>query len=179
MQSRVNKLLELLETQGSGLFTLLTRLTMSEDIAEDLMQELFIKLSKSKALDKAANPVAYIRRAAINLAFDRQRTLKLKTSSLDAICEPASSENSPPDELIRAEELTAILDAVSRLQGASRHAFVMRYIQQEPYDYIAEQLDKTPHQIRALCSKALTRLRDLLGTDKTSTFQKEVHNAED
>ena len=143
------------------------------------MQELFIKLSKSRALDKAVNPAAYIRRAAINLAFDRRGKMKLKASSLDGICEPASGDNSPTAELIRSEELAAILDAAGRLEGASRQAFVMRYIQQEPYDYIAEQLDKTPHQVRALCSKALMRLRDLLGTDKSPVFEKEVHDVED
>ena len=55
MKSRHKELLELLDTSGAELFALLTRLTLREDVAEELMQELFIKLSRSRGLDKAAN----------------------------------------------------------------------------------------------------------------------------
>jgi DNA-directed RNA polymerase specialized sigma24 family protein len=50
----------------------------------------------------------------------------------------------------------------------------MRYIQQQSYDDIAEQMNKTPHHVRALCSKALNRLRSMLGTNQKNTTEKEI-----
>jgi DNA-directed RNA polymerase specialized sigma24 family protein len=54
----------------------------------------------------------------------------------------------------------------------------MRYIQQESYEFIAEQLDKTPHQVRALCSKVMNYLRDVLGQSRPPSAGKEVHDVE-
>ena len=157
-----DRLSEFLEQSGPGLYSLLVRLTLREDVAQDLMQELFIKLSHSKSFDRAANPIAYVRGAAINLAFDWRRTQKSLPLSLDNVGEPVSNENSPLSTLVQTEELEEILNAIGQLNGISREAFVMHYIQQDSYEQIAHALRKNSHQVRALCSKALSRLRDLL-----------------
>lgn len=158
-------LLELLNASGASLYALLTRLTLRQDVAEELMQELFIKLSDSRRFAKAGNRDAYARRAAINLAFDWHRRQKQNPVRLDRIREPASSRHSPLSKLVRTEELEEILSAVGGLKGVCREAFIMRHIQQQSYDYIAGQLGKTPHQVRGLCSKALNHLRSMLGTN--------------
>ncbi len=176
MQDRQKELLELLDKSGANLYALLTRLTLREDIAEELMQELFLKLSNSSRFDKARNRQAYARKAAINLAFDWRRSLKRNPLRLDQICEPASNDSSPLGKLVQTEELEEILNAIGQLNRSSREAFVMRYIQQEPYDYIAEQSGKTAHHVRALCSRALNRLRNVLGDNERPSFEKETRN---
>ena len=40
--------LSLLEAEGPRLYALLARITLREDVAEDLMQELFLKLNRSR-----------------------------------------------------------------------------------------------------------------------------------
>lgn len=166
MRDRQTELLELLDKSGANLYALLTRLTLREDVAEELMQELFIKLSNSRHFDKAGNRQAYARRAAINLAFDWRRSQKRNPLRLDQVREPASKESSPLGKLVQTEELDEVLNAIGRLNRSSREVFVMRYIQEEPYDVIGEQLGKTDHQVRALCSRALNRLRDVLGPNQ-------------
>ena len=176
MRDRQTELLEMLDKSGANLYALLTRLTLREDVAEELMQELFIKLSNSRRFDKAGNRQAYARRAAINLAFDWRRSQKRNPLRLDQVREPASNDSSPLGKLVQAEELDEILNAVGQLNKISREAFVMRYIQQEPYNYIAEQLGKTAHHVRALCSRALNHLRDVLGHNRQRCSGKETHN---
>ncbi|MFQ6036815.1 MAG: RNA polymerase sigma factor, partial [Sedimentisphaerales bacterium] len=139
MRERQEELLELLDKSGASLYALLTRLTLREDVAEELMQELFIKLGNTKP-NRIANWAAYAHRAAINLAFDWRRRQKQAALSLDQIHEPASNYNSPLSKLINAEELQAILNAIAQLNKTSRQVLVMRYIQQQPYDDIAEQM---------------------------------------
>jgi len=165
-----------LDKSGANLYALLTRLTLREDVAEELMQELFIKLINSRSFDKAGNPEAYTRRAAINLAFDWRRSRKRNPLRLDQVREPTSNDSSPLGKLVQAEELDEILNAIGQLKKVPREAFVMRYIQQEPYDYIAEQLGRTSHQVRALCSKALNHLRNNLGHKQQKCSGKETHN---
>jgi RNA polymerase sigma-70 factor (ECF subfamily) len=164
--------LEFLERSGPGLYALLTRMTLSEDVAEDLMQELFIKLSKSNRLDKAENPKAYARRCAINLAFDWRQRMQSRALPLNEVREPASNQLSPAEELVGRERLQEVLAAIARLSGLSREAFVLHHIEQNSYEQIAEELDKQPHQARALCFKAMTRLRTLLGESRRGTGQK-------
>ena len=166
MRSRQKELLELLDKSGADLYALLTKLTLREDVTEELMQELFIKLNNSTGIGKVANWDAYVRRAAINLAFDWRRRQKQTILPLRQVAEPASNEDSPLGKLVRNEELQKTLDAVGRLKKVSREVLVMRYLQQESYDNIAEQLGKTSHHVRALCSRAIHQLRDVLGSNE-------------
>ena len=138
---------------------LLTRLTLREDVAEELMQELFIKLSTAPNRSRIDCWEAYACRTAIHLAFDwRRRRQKRQTRPLEDVCEPVSPARGPLGDVVQREAFEQVLLAVDRLNGTSREAFVMRYIQQDTYEVIAEQLGKTPHQVRALCFRAMNRL---------------------
>jgi RNA polymerase sigma-70 factor (ECF subfamily) len=176
LRDRQKELLELLDKSGANLHALLTRLTLREDVAEELMQELFIKLSNSRGAGKVANWDAYARRAAINLAFDWRRSRKRAALRLAQISEPVSNDPSPLGELIHSEELQETLSAIGQLKKAAREALVMRYIQQESYDDIAEQMGKTSHQVRAMCSRSIGHLRDILGSNHRQPSGKEMHN---
>ena len=158
MRDQQKELFELLDKSGASLYALLTRLTLREDVAEELMQELFIKLSNNKGLHKIQSLYAYAQRAAVNLAFDWRRRQKRACLSLDDVPQLSSNDKSPLINLINSEESQEILDAISRLNKTSRQAIVMHYIQQQPYEDIAEQMGKTTHQVRALCYKAINHL---------------------
>jgi RNA polymerase sigma-70 factor, ECF subfamily len=162
LRTHDKKLLELLDRSGASLHRLLTRLTLNEQTAEDLMQELFIKLGSSEHIENITDLDAYAYRAAVNLVFDWRRRNRQTIVSIGQISEPASQEVSPLDSTIRTEELEEILNAVGQLDGTSRDAFVMRHIQQQPYEAIAKTIGQTEHQVRALCHKGLQRLRQLL-----------------
>jgi len=179
LKNRHEKLLQLLEKSGASLFALLTRLTLREDVAEELMQELFIKLNNSNDLNEVKNLGAYARRAAINLAFDWRRSQKRNALGLARLNEPASNEHSPLSKMVQTEELQQVLETIGQLNKTSREVLVMRYIQEQSTDDIAEQLRKTPHQVRALCSKALSHLRDKLGSNQSGLSGKETYNVED
>jgi len=178
LTDRQKELLELLDKSGANLYTLLTRLTLREEIAEELMQDLFIKLNTNH-FDKARNQYAYARKTAINLAFEWRRNRKLNPMGLDQIAEPFSNTISPLNKLIRIEEMDEILNAITKLNKMPREAFVMRYIEQETYDYIAGQLGKTVHHVRAMCSRASSRIRYILERNHSQSFIKEPDNVKD
>ena len=178
MQGGLQRLLELFEHSGPSLYTLLMRLVLREDIAEELMQELFVKLANFRGLDKVKNLAAYAHRTAVNMAFDWRKARDKDPCRLDDAPEPPPDFISPLDKLSLNEEIEDVLCAISQLRGASREAFVMRYIQQHPYEYIAGEMGKTPHQVRALCFKALMHIRYLLSDKELRYSKKGGHNAE-
>ena len=55
----MGELLDLLDANGPYLFRLLHRVTLCEDAAEDLLQELFLKLPASDGFRSATNRLAY------------------------------------------------------------------------------------------------------------------------
>jgi len=179
LSSGDKELLELLERSGAELYTLLTRLTLREDVAEELMQDLFIKLKNARSAARADNLNAYARRAAINLAFDWRRTRRRAVVRFGKIAEPVAVETSPLGKMIHSEEMQETLNAIGRLKRAAREVLVMRYIQQQSYDDIARQTGKTSHQVRAMCSRSIRRLRDVLGSNHRYSATKEMNNVHD
>lgn len=178
MHSRIDRISELFETAGKDLFTLLTQLTMREDVAEELMQELFVKLIRFKNLDKVGNLEAYARQAAVSLALDwrREHKLQIHEETLQKAATLPSDEHPPLSKMVQDEQLQKVLNAIGWLTDLPRDAFIMRYIQQQPYNYIAAQLGKTPHQIRALCHKTLKYLKFILsGGEPPSSKKGEYH----
>jgi len=161
-KDRQKKVLELLDASGRRLHGLLYRLTLSEDMAGDLMQELFIRLSQSRGFDKAQNPFTYARRAAINLAFEKRKKSKVKLHGLDEDCLPEEQGASALRCMVQKEEMAQVLEVLPRLNRLAREVIVMHYIEQASYEEIGRRLGKKPQHIRSVSAKALARLRKLL-----------------
>jgi RNA polymerase sigma-70 factor (ECF subfamily) len=126
------------------------------------MQDLFIKLVNSKDLEKVENLSAYARTVATNLAFDWRRKKSYRTHAhTDNIPEPAADQKDQLTLLQEDEQLRRIMEAAERLSKTQRQVFVLRYIEQQSFEQIAEAVGKTPHHVRALSSRALTRVRAL------------------
>ena len=161
MIERQKKILQLLDTSGSSLHRLLGRLTQRQDAVGDLLQELFLRLWNSKAFDNARDPTAYAYRAAINLAFEWRRLQQMECQSLEQDCR-SMNNSSALEKMIQDEELQRVLDATSRLNDLARDVVVMRYIEQDSYEKIAEWLGKKPQHVRSVCAKAMAQLREFL-----------------
>jgi RNA polymerase sigma-70 factor (ECF subfamily) len=166
-------LLSLLEQYGAELHALLTRLTLRAGVAEDLLQELFLKLRHNEGMAQATNPRAYLFRTAMNLAFDWRRSQR-PTEPLDH--EPVARTQAPIDLLIDAEDWEQILDALPQVSELSRQALVLRYLQRQDYAEIATQLDRTEHQVRGLCARGLEQLRSLLRPPSRPHEQREIRS---
>ena len=159
---RQRKIVQLFDASGPRLHRLLARLTLREDIVGDLLQELFLRLWKSKAFDEAKDPFAYAYRTAINLAFERRRRRQITCRPLEENCAVAQNESSALGRMIQAEELEQVLEATSRLTDLARDVVVMRYIEQDSYEEIADRLGKKPQHVRSVCAKAMAELREVL-----------------
>jgi RNA polymerase sigma factor (sigma-70 family) len=161
VDDRNDLLLELLAREGRSLHALLARLTLDEHAAEDLLQELFLSADRSPGFRTARNPAAYLRQMAINggFAWRRGRSRQervVEKGSVDAVDGAPGAEA----KAMEREEWQQILDCAEKLSGLSREVFVLRFLQGLEFEAIAEELGKTPHQVRALASKAVAEVRE-------------------
>jgi RNA polymerase sigma factor (sigma-70 family) len=160
-------LTRLLDAHGDRLYATLLRLTLRRAVAAELLQELFVRLSRADgAFDQARDPAAYAGRAAINLAMEwrrRRRSDLLATSTaISNEIDIAAPNASPLQRLIDAERFERLLAALPELSEASREAFVLRFIEGLSYAQVATRLERTPHQARGLCHAAVRQLREKL-----------------
>ena len=81
MHEATDRLLKLLAEHGGRLHLLLVRLTLREDVAEDLLQDLFLRLCRSDGMLGATRPEKYLFRTAINLAFEWRRKNRKSTEN--------------------------------------------------------------------------------------------------
>jgi RNA polymerase sigma factor (sigma-70 family) len=157
-------LVRLLDEYGVRLHALLTKITLRADVAEELLQDLFLKLRDADGLAKAPRPEQYLFRSAIHLAFDwRTRQQREKATAALNGSEPCS-QPSPLVQAIRVEEVERVMRAVEQLPPTDRELVVLRFLHGSSYEELADQLGSTPHRVRALCSKAVARLRKELNS---------------
>lgn len=104
------------------LLRLMTARLGSQDEAEDILQELWIKL-QTAALGPIGSPLAYLMRTANNLAIDRRRTEIWRTARethwVDA--QPTAAEHPDAAEAMiareRLAEVNAAIDALPERVG--------------------------------------------------------------
>ena len=163
-----DRVLELLDTHGVSLHRQLWRLTAREQVAEDLLQDLVIRLSTSSGFAEAEHPVAYARRAATNLALDWRRARKRRPRLSPAteaqtlfVCPLAG----PVEAAARAESRSALFDAFSKVTEVDRLVLTQRFFYDLSFPEVGANLTppKTAQQARALTLKALHHIRKRLG----------------
>jgi len=173
-----DRLLDLLAREGSHLHALLMRLTLDAHAAEDLMQELFVKVATGPAFRSARNPTAYLRQAAIHQALDWRRNRRRHATLMDRLPESPDPAPAALDRAAQHEQWQRILDAAADLPGLTREAFFLHYLQQQTHDEVAAHLGKTAHQVRGLCHKAISQLRLALGVTPGATHEEDSHAIE-
>lgn len=169
--------LTLLEAHGRHLHALLYRLTLRHDAAEELMQELALKLLGSAGFAKAEQPYAFARTVALNLGFEwrRRRTRKCETEISPMLVEPASDAHLPLTDMMHTERVQHVLNELAQLDEPDRLVLAMRFLESRRYDDIGRELNRDAHHVRAMCSRAIVKLRDRLRLHDGSPVTSQEH----
>lgn len=175
-----------MDSDGRKLHRLLYRLTLRQGVAEELLQELVVRLLGSDGFEVAENRAAFAFRTAIHLAIDWRRQCKRPQAQTMA-CEPAAPQEGVAEQVGRAEDLARLLRALEKVAPAAREAFVMHFLDERSYEQIAQMLGGTAHSARARCHKAVRQVRELLAARDDSgrtenvpaanAADREVHDA--
>jgi RNA polymerase sigma-70 factor (ECF subfamily) len=151
------------------------RLCWDRDRAEDLAQDLFIKLLLcSKRYRPEGRMSTFVYRVATNLWIDHYRQLRPRPRfhSLDQVVlpdddaprtiEPAGPDLPPPQQLADAEEKAALRQALERLTEPHRLVFELAVYQERPYAEIGELLGIPIGTVKSRMHNATAALKQLL-----------------
>jgi len=140
----------------------------ARDEAEDLLQELFLKID---AIDAAsiANPDAYLFRLAMNLMVDhqrrrisRQRRERLWSTESFALDNDRSSFGEAPDAGVeRTETVMAIATAIEELPVRTRQAFRLHKLEDLTHAEVAQRMGISKSAVEKHIMRALRRLLPL------------------
>ena len=157
--------MDLLDSCGSRLHALFAKLTANRDAADELLQDLFVRLLRTTGIVDAPHPEAYLFRVAINLAFDWRKHTRRAPKFMLLEEDVSTDDIAPLDRLVQHESVDRVLIAIEQLSEQDRELISLRFLQGESPEWIAERWDSTPHRIRSRCSKAVVRLRKLVERD--------------
>lgn len=154
---------ELYERHAAALLTFLTRMTGDRRLGEDLLQEAFIRLYRSRGEYEATGRFrAFLFTIARRLVIDWRRAQKAvgfaDSEALDTLEAPGRAEHRA-----EASDLAERLDAALRRLPASQREIVLlaRYAGLSAEE-IARVTGSTPGAVRVGLHRALRRLKTLI-----------------
>src|SRR5262245_46987253 len=164
----------LLERYQQPLFTFVFRFCNDYHQAEDLVQEVFLRLIKSaKTYEPKAKFSTYIYTFAHNICVDNfRRSKKRKTTSLSqpidveqelTFEDTVKDERANPEKEYRQRSLEkALQEAVSELPEQQREVFLLREQMNLPFDEIARVVGCLPSTAKSRMRYALQSIRTKL-----------------
>ncbi|HEY2963406.1 MAG TPA: sigma-70 family RNA polymerase sigma factor [Pyrinomonadaceae bacterium] len=157
----------LFQTHHGRVFRTAQRITGSAADAEDVLQNVFLRLVKGQeTYDLSRNPEAYLSRAAINASLDllRSRTRSKSVTLGEADTETLPSRSRSPEALHADQELqTLVRQAVARLGKTAGEMFVLRYYEGLDNKEIAVMMETSPLVVGVVLHRARTKLRKEIG----------------
>lgn len=167
---------ELMLRYQGRLLTVLEHLVGSRDLAEDLTQEVFLRVYRSrKSYVPGAKFSTWLYTIANNAASNalrrrsRRREVSLKVRDSGPMgnnplenAVQASSGMLPTRQLDKAEMRDIIRMAMESLNDRQRMAVLLSKFEEMSYADIAEAMELTPQAIKSLLSRARVNLREVL-----------------
>lgn len=144
------------------------RIVRHPEEAEDTLQEaLTIIWKRLDRIRRHPNPQALILRICVNASYDTIRKRKHRhfhqQEDPDALHHvPTPSGLTAPDELVGKETEKEILDAIGRLPRKQAAAVLMRIVEEQSYEVIAQALGCSETTVRIHVSKGRKRLSQWL-----------------
>lgn len=135
----------------------------SMDEAEDIAQEVFLKIYRSlKQYDPQYRFSTWSAKITVNYCLDILRKKKMSMVSLDEVDILARDNHTPEDEYIQNERIAMMRNAINKLPEKYRSIFCMYHEQGTSYKEIAEKLELPMSLIKNRLFRARLMLRESL-----------------
>jgi RNA polymerase sigma-70 factor (ECF subfamily) len=155
------------------------------DEAEDLTQDIFLKIFKSlDSFDRRANFQTWLISVSRNLCIDHYRSVRKERDTIDrgidaADLSPASTDAGPIAALEQRDRVVLLRQALAALPETLRTAVLLRDIQELSYQEIADQLRLPEGTVKSRINRGRTELarqiRRLRGEEFTEPTDERDH----
>jgi len=173
---RHNAILDAYLSKREDLVRFLTARLRSASAAEDLVQDLYLRVAGLDLVEPIDNPSAYLYRLASNLMLDRLRSDRrsvardgawLQTRRIEMGGESVADEPSPEQAAYGRQRLAVAAQAIADLPPKTRRAFELHKLQGLTQEETAQELGVSRKTVEKQISTALQRLMAKLGSAQT------------
>lgn len=151
----------LFERYNKRIFNFLARMTMDRDLAEDLTQNVFLRLIKYRTSYREGNRFqSWIYQVARNVFSDHYQATKNKFSDFVDV-EKISEHMADRDDSDEQDEKEKLLHrSLAKLTEEQRELLVLTRFQQLKYEEVAAIMDTTVANIKVKVHRAILKLRE-------------------
>lgn len=152
------------EWHGDLLKFLVRRASTSAE-AQDLAQEVYLRLLRVDRLDLIRQPRSYLLRIAANVLYEwRLKERRCQRAPVDSL-EDIPSADDPEQGTAATLRRERLLFELSRLPTPVRIAVVLQIREGLNYEQIATKMNVTPRMVKRYLHAAFTRLRTRVPPD--------------
>jgi RNA polymerase sigma-70 factor (ECF subfamily) len=151
---------ELVRRHQRRVYAVALRIVRAHDVADDVAQEAFVRAWRALDRFEAGRPFApWICRIAANLAINHVRSPRAREDALPEGHHETPAADPSPLGAVLDEEAARVLDAaVAKLPLEQRAVFVLRTVEDMPYEAIAEALSLSPGTVMSRLFRAREKL---------------------
>ena len=155
---------EIVRTHRRKVFNIAYKFTGRHDLAEDLTQDVFVKIFKSlNTFDRRANFQTWLVSVSRNLCIDHYRSVRKEREAIDRDVDPselapASPTQSPYAALEAHDRATLLRRGLAQLAPTLRQAVLLRDLQELSYQEIADRLDLPEGTVKSRINRGRTEL---------------------
>lgn len=151
----------LFERYHKRIFNFLARMTMDRDLAEDLTQNVFLRIIKYRTSYREGNKFqSWIYQVARNVFSDHYQAHKSKFSEFVDV-NKISDHMADREESQEQDEKEKLLHrSMAKLTEEQRELLVLTRFQQLKYEEVAQIMDTTVANIKVKVHRAIAKLRE-------------------
>lgn len=154
---------QLFQSYAPQLQPIIMHLTKTPSVAEDIIQETFLRLWISR--DKLAgieNPRSWILRIAFHQSFSWLRRQAVHHKALDAMALQPEAGTTTEEEVIYHSIVKTIAEAVQQLPAQARRIYLLSREKGLKIPEIALELGLSPHTVKNSLVRSLRSIREFL-----------------
>lgn len=155
---------EIVRQHRRKVFNIAYKFTGRHDEAEDLTQDIFLKIFKSlHTFDRRANFQTWLVSVSRNLCIDHYRSVRKERETIDRDVDAGELTPSAPGQnayqaLEQADRVELLRKAMAELPPSLREAVVKRDLQELSYQEIADQLNLPEGTVKSRINRGRTEL---------------------
>lgn len=164
---------EIVRTHRRRVFNIAYKFTGRHDLAEDLTQDVFVKIFKSLGtFDRRANFQTWLVSVSRNLCIDHYRSVRKEREAIDRDVDPGdlapeAHTTSPYHSLEQRDRASLLRRALAELAPSLKQAVMLRDLQELSYQEIADRLGLPEGTVKSRINRGrnelarqITRIRE-------------------
>lgn len=161
---------KLYREQHARILRLCRLLLKNQQEAEEVAQDVFLKLIQARALQHRDSWDAWLTQVAVNACRDRQRSWwwrrrsDIPTEIVDM--QLPSKDGSPEEATVNREQREMIWRFFRKLSTRQQEVFALRYVEGWTEHQVADMLGVTPGSVKQHLFRAVRYLRKAIGDQR-------------